>query len=448
MFDIVIENGIIADSEKKTLNKQNVGICNGKFTAITSEKLTGNKIIDASGLIVSPGFIDVHGHVDGNEYCSELSLRQGVTTTVGGNCGLSPIEMNVFFEEQDKKGFPINQAEYIGHSFSMRNAVGIQDVYSPANKSQISRMEYITEKALEEGACGLSFGLDYAPGSAFDGIIALSKIAVKHNKLVAIHTRMSSEDDLASLSEAINISKLTGASVLVSHFVYQYNQIMEKALSLVDKAIQDGLNIRIDSGMYTSWATSIGTATFSEDFINNGILALDRMLVASGKHKGRHLDMDLYKELRKGNPHECIIYLCSNEDNIYKALNKDYAMPSSDTGAYEKGEGHPQIAGTFPKFFKNMVRTRNEIDLAEAVRKSTLLPAETIGLKNKGRIREGMDADLVIFDINSIKDTSAFPDTGRPDSYPEGINYVIVNGQLAVSNNELVNTKAGKTIRL
>lgn len=448
LFDIVIKNGNVVDPEKKILRKLNIGIYNGKFTAITTENLIGNKVIDASNLIISPGFIDVHGHVDGDEYCGELSLIQGVTTTVGGNCGLSPIEMNAFFEKQDNSGFPINQAELIGHSFSMRNAVGIQNVYSPATLEEVNKMKYITEKALEEGACGLSFGLDYAPNSSFDGIIELSKVVARKNKLVAIHTRMTSDDDLASLSEAINISKITGAAVLVSHFIYQYNEIMDEALSLVDKVLSEGLNIRIDSGMYTSWATSIGTATFSEDNIYNGSLELSRMLAASGKHKGKHLNLELYKELRKGNPHECIIYLCNDETNIYKALNKEYAMPSSDTGPYEKGEGHPQISGTFPKFIKNMVRTRKEIDIIEAVRKSTLLPAETIGLKNKGRILEGMDADLTIFDINNITDTSDFPDKGSPDSYPEGINYVIVNGKLAVSNNNLLNTKAGKTIRI
>ncbi len=136
-------------------------------------------IINAAGLIVCPGFIDIHGHVDGEDYCGELSVRQGVTTTVGGNCGLSPIDMNTFFENQDKKGFVINQAELVGHSFSMREAVGITDVYTPARTEQILKMQYLTEKALEEGACGLSLGLEYAPHSSMEEILAISLIAAK-----------------------------------------------------------------------------------------------------------------------------------------------------------------------------------------------------------------------------------------------------------------------------
>lgn len=448
MFDIIIKNGKIINPQLKIISYENIGISNGKIAAITNSELLGNHVIDAKGLIVSPGFIDVHGHVDGNEYCAELSLRQGVTTSVGGNCGLSPIDLNKFFEEQDKKGFPINQAEFIGHSFSLRRATGITDVYTAANNEELNKMKYLAEKALSEGACGISFGLDYAPGSSFQGVLSLSRIAAKHNKLIAIHTRMFSEEDLDSLVEAIHISRATGALVLISHFVYQYNQIMDRALELVDNAIKEGLNILVDSGMYTSWATSMGTATFSEEFIDKGIFDVKNMMVATGKYKGTHLNIELYRELRGKYPDECIIYHVDNPENTYKVLNKDYAMTSSDTGPYAKGEGHPQIAGTFPKFFKDMVRDRKDLNLVEAVRKVTYLPAKTIGLKRKGRLEEGMDADFVIFDIDKIQDTSDFPDIGQPDSYPEGINYVIVNGQIAVSNNELVNTKAGKTIRI
>ena len=385
--------------------------------------------------------------MDGEDYCGELSVRQGVTTTIGGNCGLSPIDMNSFFENQDKKGFIINQAELVGHSISMREAVGITDVYTAARSDQIYKMQYLTEKALEEGACGLSLGLEYAPNSSLEEILAISIIAAKHNRPITIHTRVLSENDLNSLREAIEISRVTRAAVLISHFVYQYNAVMVKALEIVDKAVKDGLNIRIDSGMYTDWATSIGTATFSEENVASGLLTLDRMLVASGKYKGERLNYKLYKELRAGNPHECIIYFTGTDENVYMALNKSYAMPSSDTGSYKRGEGHPQIAGTFPRYFRYMVRERKEISLIEAIRKATFLPAETMGLKQKGRIRKGADADVVIFDINTIKDTAGFPDVGVPDRNPEGIKYAFVNGRLVLDEGIIQNSTAGRTIR-
>ena len=199
MFDIAINNGNLIDPELKTSFKGSLGIKDGRVAEITRGELVGEKTINAAGLIVCPGFIDVHGHIDGDDYCGELSLRQGVTTTVGGNCGLSPIDMKAFFENQDKKGFVINQAELVGHSFSLRKAVGITDVYSAASSEQISKMQYLTERALEEGACGVSLGLDYAPYSSSEEILALSKIAAKYNRPIPIHTRVFAEDDLTSL---------------------------------------------------------------------------------------------------------------------------------------------------------------------------------------------------------------------------------------------------------
>ncbi|HEY8805825.1 MAG TPA: amidohydrolase family protein [Clostridium sp.] len=447
MFDVAINNGNLIDPDLKTSFKGSLGIKDGKLAEITTGELVGRKTINASGLIVSPGFIDIHGHVDGDDYCGELSLRQGVTTTIGGNCGLSPIDMNTFFDEQDRKGFVINQAELIGHSMSLRKAVGITNVYSAASSEQIYKMQYLTEKALEEGACGLSLGLEYAPYSSLEEIYAISIIAAKHNRPITIHTRVFSEHDLNSLREAIEVSRVTGVAVLISHFVYQYNAVMVRALEIVDKAIEEGLNIKIDSGLYTNWATSIGTATFSEENVKQGLLSLDKMLVASGKYKGERLNHKLYKELRAGNPHECIIYCTGTDESVYRSLKKSYAMPSSDTGPYKKGEGHPQIAGTFPRYLRYMVRERKEISLIEAIRKATFLPAETMGLKQKGRIKKGMDADIVIFDINTIKDTADFPDVGVPDRYPEGIKYVFVNGRLALNEGIIQNNRLGRTIR-
>jgi len=309
-------------------------------------------------------------------------------------------------------------------------------------------MQYLTEKALEEGACGLSLGLEYAPHSSLEEILAISIIAAKHNRPITIHTRVLPENDLDSLREAIEISRVTGAAVLISHFVYQYNEVMIKALELVDKAVKDGLNITIDSGMYTNWATSIGTATFSEENVEHGLLSLNKMLVASGKYKGERLNYKLYKELRAGNPHECIIYYTGKDENVYMALDKSYAMPSSDTGPYRRGEGHPQIAGTFPRYFRYMVRERKEISLIEAIRKATFLPAKTMNLKQKGRIKVGVDADIAIFDIATIKDTADFPDVGVPDRNPEGIKHVLVNGRLVLDDGCIQNNRAGRTIRM
>ncbi len=442
IYDLVIKNGVLVDPEKNTIVHGNIGINGCKIAVITQENISGKKEIDADNNIVCPGFIDIHGHIDGHRECGELSVVQGVTTSIGGNCGVSPQDLKKFFIQQEKKGFPINQAQFIGHSFSLRENVGITNPYVPATDFQIKCMENIERKLFEEGAIGLSFGLEYAPGSSFKEVIALSSIAAKHKKLVAIHTRLSNPKDIDSLKEAIKIAEITGASVQISHFVYQYGTgIMSEALEIVDEARKKGFKIWLDSGMYTDFATSIGTSVFDEEHIEKFNWKLSDMLVATGKYKGERLTEKLYKELRDKYKNETIICFTGVEDEIYEVLLKDYVMLSSDIGPSPSGnsdEGHPQNAGTFPRFFRKMVREQKSISIIKAVEKCTLLPAKVLGLKNKGRLKVGLDADLVIFDIETIRDKSDFLGKGKPDTKPEGINYVIVSGTIVVDKGNIV----------
>ncbi|AJQ28885.1 N-acyl-D-amino-acid deacylase family protein [Pelosinus fermentans] len=441
----MIRNGILIDPETLTRSRGNIGIVNGKIEMITKDNIQGLQEFDVEGKMVCPGFIDIHGHVDWDDYCGELSLRQGITTTVGGNCGLSPLDINAFFAAQEKQGFIVNQAELIGHSISLREEVGATDPLKPATPEQLRQMEYLVEKALEEGACGLSLGLAYAPGSSNDEIMNLSKIAARYGRIVAVDTRMITGIDMYSLVEVIAIARQTGARIQVSHFVYQYGTgVMEEALSVINRARFEGLDIRFDSGMYTQWATHIGAVLFNEEYMETNGWKLDDILVITGKYNGQRLTMDIYHELRTQHPHTAVVVFTGIEEEIYMALNHPYAMPSTDTGTYLPGEGHPQIAGSFPRYFKKMVTERYELNIMEAVRKATLLPAETLGFTSKGRLRKGMDADIVVFDIKNITDKAVF---GQPNAHPEGIDYVFLNGKLALAKGELMDTKAGKAVR-
>lgn len=444
MFDIVIVNGILVDPEKLTRCNGNVGILDGKIAIVTKNTIEGHQEIDASNRVVCPGFIDIHGHIELDDYCAELSLRQGITTTVGGNCGFSPIDIDSFFSVQEKRGFIINQAEFIGHS-SLRETVGAINPHQPATNEQLVHMEYYAEKAFEAGACGLSLGLAYSPGSSHDEIISLSKIAARYGRIVAIDTRMLTSIDMYSIVEAISIARQTGARIQVSHLVYQYGTgVMDEALAVITKARADGMDIRFDSGMYTTWATHIGAALFDEEAMSVNGWNLSKILVITGKYKGKRLNIDIYRKLRADEPHTAVVVFTGNEEEIYLALTHPYAMPSTDTGIYPPGEGHPQISGSFPRYFKKMVVERHELNLMEAVRKATLLPAETLGLLSKGRLTTGADADIVVFDINSITDKSDFE---LPNATPEGIDYVILNGQLALAKSNLKDSRAGKTVR-
>lgn len=452
IYDLVIKNGTIVDPEKKYINIGQVGVNGTKISIITDDEISGKVEIDAKGMIVCPGFIDIHGHIDGHIECAELSALQGVTTTIGGNCGLSPLDLKKFFQEQSLNGFPINQAQLVGHSFTLRKAAGIESPYVPATKNQITHMCELLEKSIKDGAIGLSFGLEYAPGSSIDEIIALSTIAAKYKMIIPIHTNLNMPGDLTSLIEAVRISEVTGAHVLISHFVYQYGMgLMTEALDIVDKAREKGLKVSADSGMYTAFATFIGSTIYDEEYMKRFGWKLEDLLASTGKYKGKRLTPEIYRELRNFYKDDSVICFTGVESEIYEALLKDYIMVSSDTGPSPTGnakEGHPQNAGTFPRFFRKMVREQKSISLLEAIEKCTLLPANTIGLTDKGRMAAGTDADIVIFDINKIKDKAEFPDRGEPDEKPEGIYYVIVNGKIVVREGNLVKgSLPGKIIR-
>ncbi len=447
MYDIAITNGSVIDTIQLNRTIQNIGIKDGKINYIGRDIITGKYVIDAAGKIVSPGFIDVHGHIDGYDYSGELAACQGITTTIGGNCGLSPIDMNEFFREQESRGFYINQAEFIGHSFSLRNRVGITDNYNKAAPDQVNTMAELAEKALANGACGVSFGLDYSPGASLNEITVLARLCAEYNKIMAIHTRLFTEYDLYSLYEVLAIAKETKVKVLFSHFIYQYgNGTMQAALETIERAIEQGIDIHIDSGMYTDWATFIGTETFSEQTMKDNGFVLGDMVVATGKYTGKFLTKDIYATLRHDYPEESVICMTGKKEDIYLALKKSYAMPSTDIGKYRKGEGHPQIAGTFPKYLIEMVREKKILTLEEAIRKATILPASLFGFKNKGILKIGADADIVIFDIDNLKDLAILPHLGQPDAKPIGIEFVIVNGEIVVKNSEFTGKRAGRII--
>lgn len=448
VYDLVINNGLVVDTVSKTSSILNIGVEGGKISVLSETPLVGAKEIDAAGKYVCPGFIDVHGHIDGHFYSGELSACQGITTTIGGNCGLSPLDIGRFFDEQTAAGFYIHQAEFIGHSFTLRQAVGLTDTWQRASGDQIKKMEELASAALDAGACGISFGLDYSPGASLEEMRALCAVAAAKNKPMAVHTRLFTDNDINSLYEVLAAAKSTGVAVLISHFVYQYgNGSMEEALEIVDKARSEGLNIFIDSGMYTDWSTYVGTETYSEDAIRDNGYVFGDFVVATGKYAGQRMTKPIYDEIRECFPDDSVICFTGKQQEVYMALMKDYAMPSTDAGAYDEGEGHPQIAGTYPKYLIEMVRDKKYLTMEEAVYKASLLPAQFFKMETKGILAPGMDADIVVVDLKRLKDNADFPHLGRPDGKPLGIDEVIVGGGLVVHNGHFTKIRPGRIIK-
>jgi N-acyl-D-amino-acid deacylase len=256
--------------------------------------------------------------------------------------------------------------------------------------------------------------------------------------------------DLYSLVEVLRLARKVKARVQISHFVYQYGDgLVEEALSAVDRARAEGIDVRLDSGMYTQWATGLQAVLFAPGYLRENKWDLKDILVITGPYKGRRLDPELYARLRGGaDPAErtSVVVFTGVESEIYAALRHPWCMPSTDAGRYQPGEGHPQIAGSFPRYFRKMVVEKKFLTVEEAVRKATLLPAQTLGLKTKGRLSVGADADIVIFDLGRLKDRAGFLPDKQPDAPSESIVRVFVNGALALENGEVKNARAGRPI--
>ena len=446
MSKLFISGGIVIDPETMRRMRADVLVEDGRIAAVGNLSAPQDaQTLDASGCYVCPGFIDPHGHIDGHVYTGELSLLQGITTTIGGNCGFSPLDIHAFFAQQ--KAFPIHQAEMIGMC-ALREAAGVDDPFVPANETQIDRMVQLCEKALLGGAVGVSLGPAYTPGSSIMEMQALCRTAKAYGRPVSIDTRMNSMTDLNSLQEAIDLAAHSGCRMVVSHFVYQYGVgVEDEAMAMVDRARGMGVDIVFDSGMYKDWCSSIGAALFEPGIMRANGIELRHLRVITGEHIGIVPDEELYLHLRECHPHDAVVVNTGLQRAVYAIHRHECAMISTDTGAYQPGEGHPQIAGSFPRYFREMVRERSELTWEEAVRHATLLPAQVFGLHKKGRMQPGCDADIVVLNPEEMADRADYPGLGMPNAAPAGIRAVIVGGEIAALNGSATGVMAGRPLR-
>jgi len=446
-YDVVIKNGTIIDPKKKKSTIANLGILNGKISIITREDINGDTELDVIGKIVCPGIIDIHAHVEGDLDCAKVVAAMGVTTVYNGNCGMSPDNIKDFYEKYNH--FLISQVEQIGHT-TLREQAGVNDRYKPSSNDEIEKMKTMLNEAFSLGVSGLSFGLEYVPGSSVEEVLELAKVAAKYGKLVSVHTRSDCYGGLSTLREAIDIARKTGVAVNISHLTYQFGMGMAtEALHMIDEALSEGLDISVDSGLYSGFATAIGSAVFDEGCIEKWGCNYSSLIAGTGKYKGQRLTKEMYEELRCDYPEETGIGMVGEEYEVFEILDKPYVMVCTDAGTlYDNGiPGHPQDAGTYPKFFKTMVREQHRITLIEAISRCTYMPAKRLGLNNKGVIEIGADADILIFDPKIIEDKADYPCFGATDTRPEGIEYVFVNGVMTVKGKEVLDVNAGKIIK-
>lgn len=496
--DIIIKNGKVIDGTGNSWFYADIAVKNGKIISIQKNiQLKATTIIDAKGLVVAPGFIDVHTHIEDDEVKNPLAtnfIYDGVTTVVTGNCGLSRVDLKKYFHLIDSIKLSINVAGMIGHN-DVREFVMGKANREPSAK-EMQQMESIVTNGMRAGAVGFSTGLIYTPGnySKTDEIIKLAKIAAQYHGVYATHMRSEGDSISFAIEEAINIGRTCNMPVEISHFKLSGQNNWgrgKETLGLVKTAREQGLDVTIDQYPYTAASTSLSTLfpdwalANGQDSINarlkrekdkteiadflmmrlkkRGLEHFDYAVVANypadpslnGKSiqqinilKGRKDTITeevktIFEIMRNGGA-SCVFHGMS-EDDVRYFVKYPFNMFASDgtIRVMNVGVPHPRSYGTNARVLAKYVREEKLISLEEAIRRMTSLPAQKFGLKNRGLLKEGFAADIVIFNAETVKDNSTFD---KPHQYSTGVDYVIVNGKLTLNKGEHTNTKNGKIL--
>ena len=495
-YDVVIQNGRIFDGTGNPWYYGDIGI-RGNTIATIGDILPdqGNRIIDADGKAVAPGFIDIHTHTDGilEDPSAHNYILQGVTTVVDGNCGGSPINLAKHFSTLESMDIALNYATFIGQNSIRSKVMGSAD--RPPTSEELDTMKKLVEDSMKAGAVGMSNGLKYKPAvfAATDEVVELAKVAARYGGFYATHMRSEGETVIESVKEAIEIGEKAGIPVQISHFkalsVERWGASVEM-LRLIDDARRRGIDVKADQYPYTASSTGLSVLlppwalegdgwkekikdTAQKEKIKEDIIYaivheragddLNRIQIsryaADTSLEGMGLGDILEKKGRKTTPENAAdlvlelllegsasaIYHTLSEDDVERIMRHPAVMHASDGSITETDVGvpHPRCYGTFPRVLARYVREKGIITLEEAVRKMTSLPARRIGADNTGTITPGKRADIVIFDPETIADTATFED---PHSYPLGIDYVLVNGVIVADHGEITGAMPGRII--
>ncbi|MCI0693030.1 D-aminoacylase [candidate division KSB1 bacterium] len=485
-LDIVIRNGQIIDGTGTPGFRADLGIKDGKIVEIGNlRERKSKRIVNAEGMVVAPGFIDMHTHAERKivEIPSvENYIRQGVTTVVGGNCGGSPYPIGEFLQKVERTGMGLNLALLVGHNTVRRKVMGTENRES--TPEELAAMKKLVEAAMQEGAVGMSTGLKYIPGAyaKTDEVVALAEVVAGFGGFYATHMREEGIGLIAAVQEAIEIGRKANIPVQISHHKAVGKSMWGssvKTLQLVDDALSEGLEVTLDQYPYTATSTGL-TVVFpawaleggdekiktrledpklrekiKEEIVRN--ILYDRgggdpasIVVSSyppdSTLEGKNLAEITHKrgqEPTAANAAETLmdlqlagdgrgIYHCLVEEDIERIMKHPRVMHASDGSTIEFGKAkpHPRSYGAFPRVLGRYVREKNVISLEEAIRKMTSLPAQRLELEDRGILKEGRWADVVVFDPQTVSDRATWTE---PHQYPEGIPYVLVNGKLVVA---------------
>lgn len=443
-----ILNGLLVDPANKICSFLNILIENGKILRLAHDKPDADRVIDASGRVVCPGFIDCHVHEPPLHSTHEsfdgeilhCMLRMGVTSVLAGNCGEGVLDPHQYLSEVNRLGVPVNIGMFMPH-LSLRKRAGAEDRYAPVYPDQLEVMKQYAKSELTEKLLGISFGVRYVPGMDALELRALSEIAFKENLLIAAHIRDDAENVFSAFREMIALCAPGYGRLQISHIgsMAGFGQ-MNDFLSLLDQYRARGYDVMADCYPYTAFSTTIGAATYDPGFLQRYQIDYSSIEIAEGPFQGKRCTKELFDTLRKEAPHTITIAHVMRKEDVLSALQHPAVMVASD-GFMHGNMGHPRASGTFPKAF-SMLYKGGTLSLCSVIEKFTALPARRFCL-NKGELSMGADADIVVLDPDSLQGQADYKNPLKP---PTGIDYVFVNGQLCVENGRIVNALAGKAI--
>ena len=500
-YDLVIKNGRVVDGTGNPWMYTDVAVQGGKIVRLgTIPASDAKRTIDATGLIVAPGFIDVHAHVEsslGPLPDAPNFIYDGVTTVITGNCGGSDTNLRVYFDTLRLLRTSVNVGSLIGHN-SVRQKVMKMVFREPTTREQ-TEMESLVEQAMKDGAVGLSTGLIYTPGTyaRTPEIVNLAKVAARYGGLYASHIRNEGQNVKQAIEEAIQISREAHLPVEISHFKVATKPLWGKStetIELVEAARREGLDVTVDQYPYTAsstslesmlpnWALADGDSAVlvrlhdpaSRAKIRNEMLeslaksqrtSFDYAVIASYKPdttlNGMNISAINKKLGRKNNPETeadlvmelmekaklkrvQMVYHTMSETDVETILRYPNTMVASDAGVARFGSGmpHPRAYGTNARVLGRYVRERHIIPLEEAIRRMTSLPAQRFRLTDRGLLRPGYAADIVVFDEKTVADKATYD---QPHAYTTGISWVIVNGTPVVENSQHNGQRPGQLL--
>lgn len=449
MLDLLIKNGVYPDYNEGLMKESNIGIKNGKIAYLGLEEPSAVEVIDATDRVVSPGFIDIHMHEEnfkgeGKKYViSEMMLKQGVTTCVGGNCGVMYQTLKEFKSVIDELGgAPVNYIMLSGYN-DYRTPLGLGH-YDSATKEQWDIIREKVKADLEEGAFGISFGIEYDPGITFDEIIYATEVSDDENLLVAAHYRADCIGNIDSVKEMVDIQNAINKKFQISH-LSSCSAIgqMDESLKYINDAMDKNPLLNYDTYPYNAFSTTIASTVFDDGCLDAWKKNYSDLMLTDDPYKNVRCTEEIFRECREKYPEMLVVAFVMNEDEIGKAIANPKGMVASD-GIINHGNGHPRAAGTFPRVLGKYVREEKLLTLIDALRKMTLEPAKRLGIENfKGQIQVGADADLTIFEPETIIDGATFGDL---NILPKGIDYVLIDGCICAENSIIKDDRKGKFI--